>query len=175
MPSWGNACETIPFPYCHPERKREIFFRSRASRRCEDSGIFVSQPSPQGEGAPKGRIGQKRYERERGRPSQAGDLDERGSVSSRRFTAVPYPPLARSPFPDGEGKGEAAPPQKRKPTPPRCARQPLPREGARVVIPSFLWKEVPRRGGGWMGKTISPKQSLPLEGKVASGASRIGF
>ena len=32
-------------------------------------------------------------------------------------------------------------PQKSKPTPPRCARQPLPREGARVVIPSFLWKE----------------------------------
>ena len=40
----------------------------------------------------------------------------------------------------------------RKPTPPRCARQPLPREGARVDAPSFLWKEVPRRGGGWMGK-----------------------
>ena len=39
---------------------------------------------------------------------------------------------------------------KRKPTPPRCARQPLPREGACVDTPSFLWKEVPRRGGGWM-------------------------
>ena len=38
--------------------------------------------------------------------------------------------------------------QKRKPTPPRCARQPLPREGAREVIPSFLWKEVPRRLDG---------------------------
>ena len=40
--------------------------------------------------------------------------------------------------------------RKRKPTPPRCARQPLSREGARVDTPSFLWKEVPRRGGGWM-------------------------
>ena len=29
-------------PYRHFERKREIFFRSRSSRRCEDSGIFVS-------------------------------------------------------------------------------------------------------------------------------------
>ena len=67
---------------------------------------------------------------------------------------------------NGEGKEEAALPQKRKPTPPRCARQPLPREGARVVTPSFLWKEVPRRGGGWMGKAVSPIQSLPLEGKV---------
>ena len=41
--------------------------------------------------------------------------------------------------------------------------------------PSFLWKEVPRRGGGWMGIAVFPKQSLPLEGKVASGASRIGY
>ena len=30
---------------------------------------------------------------------------------------------ARSPFPNGEGKEEAASSQKRKPTPPRCARQ----------------------------------------------------
>ena len=84
-------------------------------------------------------------------------------------------PLARSPFPNGEGKEEAASPQKRKPTPPRCARQPLPREGARVDTPSFLWKEVPRRGGGWMGEAGFPYHSLPRVGKVASGASRIGF
>ena len=64
---------------------------------------------------------------------------------------------------------------KRKPTPPRCARQPLPREGASVDTPSFLWKEVPRRGGGWMGIAVSPTQSLPRVGKVASGASRIGY
>ena len=63
----------------------------------------------------------------------------------------------------------------RKPTPPRCARQPLPREGASVDTPSFLWKEVPRRGGGWMGKAVFPTQSLPRVGKVASGASRIGY
>ena len=41
--------------------------------------------------------------------------------------------------------------------------------------PSFLWKEVPRRGGGWMGIAVFPKQSLPRVGKVASGASRIGY
>ena len=108
---------------------------------------------------------------------------------------------ARSPFPNEEGKEEAASPPKkeanpprcarddetrerlfpflfnllRKPTPPRCARQPLPREGARVDTPSFLWKEVPRRGGGWVGEVVSPKQSLPRVGKVASGASRIGY
>ena len=54
----------------------------------------------------------------------------------------------------------------RKPTPPRCARQPLPREGARVDTPSFLWKEVPRRGGGWMGEAVSPTQSLHLVGNA---------
>ena len=53
----------------------------------------------------------------------------------------------------------------RKPTPPRCARQPLPREGARVDTPSFLWKEVPRRGGGWMREAVSPTQSLPRVGR----------
>ena len=50
------------------------------------------QPSPRGEGAPKGRIGHRRHERERGK-----------SVSSRRFMKAPYPPLTRSPFPNGEG------------------------------------------------------------------------
>ena len=51
----------------------------------------------------------------------------------------------------------------------------LPREGARVDTPSFHRKEVPRRGGGWMGMPLSPKHSLPRVGKVASEASRIGF
>ena len=41
--------------------------------------------------------------------------------------------------------------------------------------PSFLRKEVPRGGGGWMGIAVFPKQSLPRVGKVASGASRIGY
>ena len=36
------------------------------------------------------------------------------SVSSRRFTKAPYPPLTRSPFPDGEGKLVAASLQNRK-------------------------------------------------------------
>ena len=79
------------------------------------------------------------------------------------------------PSPMGKAKRSRLRRPKRKPTPPRCARQPLPREGACVDTPSFLWKEVPRRGGGWMGIAVFPKQSLPRVGKVASGASRIGF
>ena len=48
-------------------------------------------------------------------------------------------------------------------------------DAGRRHTPSFLWKEVPRRGGGWMGIAVSSTQSLPRVGKVASGASRIGF
>ena len=32
--------------------------------------------------------------------------------------------------------------------------------------PSFLWKEGPRRGGGWIGKAVSLTQSLPRVGKA---------
>ena len=75
----------------------------------------------------------------------------------------------------GEGKEEAAWPQKG--SQPRLATLGSPFQGKGLVwtTPSFLWKEVPRRGGGWVGKAVSPKQSLPRVGKVASGASRIGF
>ncbi len=69
-----------------------------------------------------------------------GGMKEGEIISSRQFTRAP----------------ERRPP--RKPTPPRCARQPLPREGARVDTPSFLWKEVPRRGGGWMGGKRDEKE-----------------
>ena len=101
----------------------------------------------------------KRDEKDRERSSQVRRLREHPSAA------------ARSPFPNGEGcdmripifstqrlslRGKAKRRRlcrpKRKATPPRCARQPLPREGARVDTPSFLWKEVPRRGGGWMGE-----------------------
>ena len=44
--------------------------------------------------------------------------------------AVPLPRWGRQ-----RGGGSAV---KRKPTPPRCARQPLPREGARVDIPRIV-------------------------------------
>ena len=37
----------------------------RLRRLFLEDGILVSQPSPRGEGAPKGRIGQGRHERER--------------------------------------------------------------------------------------------------------------
>ena len=74
--------------------------------------------------------------------------------------------LDTTPFTMGKAKRRRLGRPKRKPTPPRCARQPLPREGARVGIPSFLWKEVPRRGGGWMGIAVFPKHSLHQWGRL---------
>ena len=48
--------------------------RWRLRRLFLEDGILVSQPSPRGEGAPQGRIGHWRYEREREGVSQVGDL-----------------------------------------------------------------------------------------------------
>ena len=92
--------------------------------RYESNAISETQPSSRGEGG------------ERSEPDRVLATRKTSGkiVSSRQFTRAP----------------ERCP--KRKPTPPRCARQPLPREGASVDTPSFLWKEVPRRGGGWMGE-----------------------
>ena len=114
-------------------------------------------------GAPKGR----RLDGDSGMKKSEEDLLKCVVYESTLSTAgaVPLPQWGRlryestaipetQPFPRGEGKEEAASPPKMKPTPPRCARQPLPREGARVDTPSFLWKEVPRRGGGWMGIAV---------------------
>ena len=48
----------------HPDRSGGIFVVWRRLRRLFlEDGILVSQPSPLGEGAPKGRIGQTWYER----------------------------------------------------------------------------------------------------------------
>ena len=232
-----STADAVPLPQWGRLRYEDTAFLALSER----IHAYVEKKNNDGQSLPRvgkvasgaSRIGFWRYKKERRRSSQVGDIDERGSVSSTPFARVPYPPLTRSPFPNGEGSdtrmplsphrqseymhmwkknndGQSLPhvgkvaseasrigfwryeregrlsqvrhytraPErrpKRKPTPPRCARQPLPREGARVDTPSFLWKEVPRRGGGWMGIAVSSTQSLPRVGKVASGASRIGF
>ena len=63
------------------------------------------------------RIGQWRYER------------EREIVSSMPFARVPYPPLRGPLSLRGKAKRRRLRRPKRKPTPPRCARQSLPVEG----------------------------------------------
>ena len=100
------------------------------------------------------RIGQERYERERGRSSQV-----------RRLRKHPIHRWRGPPSPMGKAKRRRLRRQKEA-NPASLRPSPLPREGARMDAPSFLWKEVPRRGGGWMGKAGFPYHSLPLEGKV---------
>ncbi len=56
--------------------------------------------------------------------------------------------LDTTPFPMGKVKRRRLRRPKRKPTPPRCARQPLPREGASVDTPSLL----PMEGGAPKGR-----------------------
>ena len=101
--------------------------------------------------------------------------------------AVPLPQWGRQ-------RGGGFAPQKEA-NPASLRPLPLPREGARVDTPSFLWKEVPPKGrrldgGSGMKEseemhlkstinesTLSTAGAVPLSrvGKVASGASRIGF
>ena len=129
----------------------------------QGKGLAWTLPPSYGRRCPEGaEVGWgKRYEKERGRSSQVRRLRKH---PIHRYT-VPLPQWGRlryentaipeiKPSPGGRAKRRWLRRTKRKPTPPRCARQPLPREGARVDTPSFLWKEVPRRGGGWMGEAV---------------------
>ncbi len=68
-------------------------------------------------------------------------------VSSAPLTKAPYPPLTRSPFPNGEG--------------------------LRYENTAFLTSS--KRIYVYVKKNNIDGQSLPRVGKVASGASRIGF
>ena len=155
LPQWGRLRnENAAFPILSFRAKARNLFCSRSGKGCEDSGELEAPCFP--------RIGRTVF--------HAGSITkENGNEKRKRSLGC-----AR----DDETRKRLFPflfNLLRKPTPPRCARQPLPREGARVDTPSFLWKEVPRRGGGWMGIPLSPKQCLPRVGKVASGASRIGY
>ena len=92
------------------------------------------------------RIGFWWYEKERRRSSQVGDIDERGSVSSAVVYESTLSTAARSPFPNGEGY--------------------------ETRIPLFSHRQSECMH---MWKKNNDGQSLPRVGKVASGASRIGF
>ena len=91
-------------------------------------------------GAPKGRRldGDSGMKESEERSSQVDDIREhpihRCAVPLPQWGRLRYEDTAfldTTPFQRGKAK--------RKPTPPRCARQPLPREGARVDAPSLLW------------------------------------
>ena len=103
----------------------------------QGKGLAWSFPPPYGRRCPEGvEVGWgKRYER------QVGKI-----VSSTPFARAPYPSLARSPFPNGEGN------ETRIPLSSQCQYK-----------YTHMWKN------------NTDGQSLPSVGKVAIGASRIGF
>ena len=67
--------------------KRREYIWGDARKSYEMTLFSYRQPSPRGEGAPKGRIGHKRYEKEWERASQADDLRKNPSAAD----AVPLP------------------------------------------------------------------------------------
>ena len=111
------------------------------------------QPSPRGEGAPKGRIGHWRYERQVIRMENVF-----AQITANESTCAPllvdfY--KGRCPKVVGIAIREKRISNIRGATPPsRCARQPLPEEGARmwvvssVSIPPSFGRRCPQ-GGGW--------------------------
>jgi len=136
FPAWGRLrYEDTAFPILSFRAKARNLFCSRSGKGCEDSGEREAPCSQ--------RIGRTVFHAD-------SITKENGNGKRKRSLGC-----AR----DDETRKRLFPflfNLLRKPTPPRCARQPLPREGARVDATSFLWKEVPRRGGGWMGKAVSP-------------------
>ena len=145
LPQWGRLRnENTAFPILSFRAKARNLFRSRSGKGCEDSGERETPCSQ--------RIGRTVFHadsitKENGNGKRKRSLGcARDDETSKRLFPFLFNLL-------------------RKPTPPRCARQPLPREGARVVIPSFLWKEVPRRGGGWMGMPYPRHKAFPAWGR----------
>ena len=157
LPQWGRLRnESTAFPILSFRAKARNLFRSRSGKGCEDSGELEA-PCFQ-------RIGRTVFHAD-------SITKENGNGKRKRSLGC-----AR----DDETRERLFPflfNLLRKPTPPRCARQPLPREGARVDTPSFLWKEVPRRGGGWMGKAVFPYHSLSRgrRGAVSISHSQISI
>ena len=131
----GEGCDTrmLLFPILSFRAKARNLFRSRSGKGCEDSGEREA-PCFQ-------RIGRTVFHAD-------SITKENGNGKRKRSLGC-----AR----DDETRKRLFPflfNLLRKPTPHRCARQPLPREGAREDTPSFHRKEVPRRGGGWVGETV---------------------
>ena len=114
----GLRYENAAFPALSFRAKARNLFRSRSGKGCEDSGEREAPCSQ--------RIGRTVFHAD-------SITKENGNGKRKRSLGC-----AR----DDETRERLFPflfNLLRKPTPPRCARQPLPREGARVDTPSFLW------------------------------------
>ncbi len=71
--------------------------------------------------------------------------------------------------PMGKAKRRGLRRPKRKPTPPRCARQPFPREGARVDTPSLL----PMEGGAPKGRRLDGGSGMKKDRGRSSQVRRL--
>ena len=107
-------------------------------------------------GAPKGRRldGDSGMKESEERSSQVDDIREhpihRCAVPLPQWGRLRYEDTAfldTTPFQRGKAKRRRLRRPKRKPTPPRCARKPLPREEACVDTPSFLWGRLRNEDG----------------------------
>ena len=150
----GNETR-MPFsPYCHFERKREIFFVRGQAKDVRIAASWKHRASSESEGwcFMQTALRKKTETGNEKDPSAALGMTKRGNASFHSFSTCcgSQPRLAAlgSPF-QGKGLAWSFPPSIGR----RCP------EGAEV---------------GW-GEALSPKQSLPRVGTVASGASRIGF
>ena len=136
LPQWGRLrYEDTAFPILSFRAKARNLFRLRSGKGCEDSGELEA-PCFQ-------RIGRTVFHADR-------ITKENGNGKRKRSLGC-----AR----DDETRKRLFPfffNLLRKPTPPRCARQPLPGEGARVDTPSFLWK------GGECRLTDFPRRRLTI-------------
>ena len=126
LPQWGRLRnEDAAFPILSFRAKARNLFRLRSGKGCEDSGELEAPCSQ--------RIGRTVFHAD-------GFTKENGNGKRKRSLGC-----AR----DDETRKRLFPflfNLLRKPTPPRCARQPLPREGARVDTSSFQGKAAKR---GW--------------------------
>ena len=112
----------------------------------QGKGLVWRLPPSYGRRCPEGaEVGWgKRYEKERGE-----------IVSSTPFARAPYPPLARSPFPNGEGKEEAALPPKKE------------------ANPASLRSAAPSKGRGSRGHSLLPMEGGAPKGRRLDGESGI--
>ena len=128
-------------------------------RRLEgESGIPDTQPSPRGEGAPKGRIGHWRHERERGGSSQVGDIRE-------------HPSAAASPM----GKVKRRRLRRKKGSQPRLAAlsSPFQGKGLAWMLPPSFGRRCPEGAEVGGGKRYPRHTAFPSRGRCPEGADRV--
>ena len=148
--------------FCLPSQRGSLAVTVQGTRslshggrwRYENTAFPDTKPSPRGEGAPKGRIGQERYERERGRSSQVRRLREYPSAAG----AVPLPRWGRQ-----RGGGFAA----SKGSQPRLAAlgSPFRRKGLAWILPPSYGRRCPEGAEVGWGKRYPRHKAFPAWGR----------